>query len=75
MGSRRKELGRIADREERLATEAQVAQRAMGTQRRADRNEDDGRAAMTPPRDAGGHTDDRAQPAAPPEETWELGST
>ena len=27
---------------------------------------------MTPPRDAGGHTDDRAQPAAPPEETWEL---
>ena len=35
------ELERIADREQRLATEAQVAQRAMGTQRRADRNEDD----------------------------------
>ncbi len=27
---------------------------------------------MTPPRDAGGHTDDRARPAAPPQETWEL---
>ncbi len=27
---------------------------------------------MTPPRDAGGHTDDRAHPAAPPQETWEL---
>lgn len=27
---------------------------------------------MTPPRDAGGHTDDRAHPAAPPEEIWEL---
>ena len=35
------ELERIADREERLATEARVAQRAMGTQRWADRNEDD----------------------------------
>ena len=35
------ELERIADREQRLPTEAQVAQRAMGTQRRADRNQDD----------------------------------
>jgi circadian clock protein KaiC len=35
------ELERIADREERLTTEAQEAQRAMGTQRWADRNDDD----------------------------------
>ena len=27
---------------------------------------------MTPPRDAGGHTDDRAHPAVPAEETWQL---